>query len=508
MNLKAVGKEIVKANFGNAFNQLLGTGSYRGNTPRNLKEGLPIDIVNFGGDGVGAFFSWTGISSSLTAYDECPPLQSVCNRRALAFINGEISILNSAGKPSTSPQSKKVLKLLNNPNPLQTRSQFLAQIHIYLDLVGYCVVVPLRPVGYEMSEAEQLYVVPPIMAELGSNSYGLNFISGGIDYVMVGGVRVNPADVMIIADINPSVSDMVKPGAKIKSLELPINNIIGAYESESTLIKQRGPSGIISPEPDKQLGGAVPLIEEDKLAIQSSFNRRYGLLAGQSHIILATASALKYQKTGFNAEELGLHKAIENSTKAICDTIGFPTELMGIVNPTYSNKESADKEVFTKYIIPSSVNIAEQLGSYLLPITDKLIFDYSHVPEMQADKVKEATAKKAIMEAMKIAFDLDLVTLNQMLKQIDIEPLMEGGDLRKSQIPPGNVPLAVTLGVGGIQALTEILSAQGISDDARQASLEIIFGLKPEDALRMSSAARVTQSQNTQNATTATTSGN
>lgn len=505
MNLKAVGKEIIKANFGNAFNQLLSTGNYRGATQRMQNKDIPLDIITLGGDGVGAFFSWTGIASSLSAYDECPPLQSVCNRRALAFINANISIKNAAGKPSTSTQSKKVLELLNNPNPVQTRSAFLAQIHIYLDLVGYCVIVPIRPVGYDISETEQLWIIPPTMTELGSNSYGLNFISGGIDFVMIGGMRVNPDDVIIISDINPSIREMVKPGAKIKSLELPINNIIGAYESESTLIKHRGPTGIISPQSDKQLGGTLPLTDDDKLAIQAGFNRSYGLLAGQSHIILATASAIQYQKTGFSAEELGLHKTIENGTKAICDTIGFPTELLGIVNPTYNNKESSDKEVYTKYIIPSSINISEQLSSYLLPITDRLVFDYSHVPEMQADKNKEATAKKTLIDAMKVAFDMDLVTLNQILLEMGFEPLAKGGDLRKSEIPPGNVPLAVTLGVGGVQALTEILSAQGISEEARQASLEIVFGLKPEDALRMSAAARVNQSQNSQqNATTTT----
>jgi len=494
MNLKQAGKEIIKGNIGNAFSQLLTPSTYRGNSPLP-SPAVPLDVMAFGGDGVGAFYSWNGIGSSLTAYEECPPLMSVCNRRALAFINATISVVNSAGKPSTSSQSKQVLKRLANPNPLQTTAAFLAQVHIYIDLVGYAVIAPIRPVGFEMYESESLWVIPPTLCSLGCDSTGLNFTTGGIDYVMIGGRRVNTSDVMIITDINPSIREMVIPGAKIKSLELPINNIIGAYQSESTLIKHRGPTGLITNEISTQMGAPLPLSDTEKARIQAGFNRAYGLLNGQSHVVI-TSAALKYQKTGFNAEELGLHKTIENGTKAICDTIGFPTELMGIINPTYSNKESADKEVYTKYIIPSAISIAQQLGSYLLPISDKLCFDYRHVPELQQDKQKEAQARKTLIDSLKIEFDLDLITQNQMLELMGLPPLGPEGDLRKSQIPPGNIPLAVTLGVGGVQALTAVLAAQGISEEARQATLEVVFGLKPEDARRMSSQAATETSQN------------
>lgn len=46
--------------------------------------------------------------------------------------------------------------------------------------------------------------------------------------------------------------------------------------------------------------------------------------------------------------------------------------------------------------------------------------------------------------------------------------------------------LAVTIGVGGIQGMVQILTAQGIASEAKKAALEIVFGLKPEDADRLS----------------------
>jgi Phage portal protein len=491
MSIKQAGKELLKANFGTALTQLLSPSSYRGDSPAPARI-VPDEIMAFGGDGVGAFYSFSGIGSCLSAYEQCPPLQAVCNKRALNFVKGRITILNSVGKPSTSSQSKRVMKLLNNPNPLQTRSAFLAQIHTYIDLVGYAVVLPVKPVGFEMHEAESFWVIPPVMSKLITNGSQLNIKTGGIDAVQIGNVWLDPADVMILTDINPSVRDMIKPGEKIRSLETVINNIIGAYQSESTLIYHRGPSTIISSEPTPGLG-VMPIAETEKENMMSSAMKYYGFTKGQTHLFITNA-AVKVDRVGFNAEELKLWDTIKNGTVAICDTIGWPTELMGITNPIYNNKKEAGKEAYTKFTMPMADNIAEQLASYLLPVTDSIQISYNHVDELQQDKTQAATARKTLSESLKIEFDLNLITQNQMLEALGFESIGPQGDLRKSEIPPGNVPLAVTLGVGGVQALTALLADQGLSEEARQAALEVVFGLSADDARRMSSAARSLQS--------------
>ena len=425
MGIKQAGKEILKANFGAAFSELIKPSTYR-NGAIAARNNVPIDVINFGGDGVGAFFSFNGIGSCLIAYENCPPLQAVCNKRALALINGIPKIKNSLGKPSTSSVSKRVMKLLNNPNPLQTRDAFLGQLLHYIDLTGYAIIVPLRPIGFEMNESDTMWIVPPSLCSLLNHGNELNFTNGGIDAVQIGGTWVKPEDVMIITDINPSMKKMVVPGAKIKSLELPINNIIGAYESESTLILHRGPTGIISSEISTTLGAPLPILDEEKQNIQGQFDLHYGLKRGQSHLIITNA-AVKYHKTGFNISELGLHETIKNGTIAICDTIGYPTELMGIVNPTFNNKEAAEKEVYSKYIMPSAKNIMQQLGSYLLPLTETLYMDYSHLPEMQQDVVQQATALRINSEALERMFRLNMITYNRMMERLGEEP-REGFD--------------------------------------------------------------------------------
>lgn len=424
MSIKQAGRELIKGNFGNAITQLINPSSYRGEVLAPPKV-IPEEIIAFGGDGVGAFYSYSGIGSCLGAYEQCPPLQAVCNKRALNFVKGRITILNSMGKPSTSSQSKRVMKLLNNPNPLQTRSAFLAQAHTYIDLVGYAVVLPVKPVGFEMYEAEALWLIPPVLCNLITNGSSLNIRTGGIDAVQIGNVWFNPDDVMIITDINPSVRDMVKPGTKIRSLETVINNIIGAYQSESTLIYHRGPSTIISSDMLTGMGPA-PITDEEKANMMSSAMKYYGFTKGQTHLIITNA-VVKVQKVGFNAEELQLHKTIVNGTIAICDVIGYPKELMAITDGIYNNKKEAGKEAYTKYAIPMAENIYEQLSSYLLPVTDRIEVSFKHVDELQGDKVQAAQARKILGEALEREFRMNLITLNRMLHLLEEEPL-ENGD--------------------------------------------------------------------------------
>ncbi len=110
MSLKEAGRELIKANLGLALNQLINPATY-GNNALPATTNIPYDIMSMGGDGVGAYYAWNGTASSLTAYEQCPPLKAVCNRRALAFTNAEISIRNSLGKTSTSTQANKITEV-------------------------------------------------------------------------------------------------------------------------------------------------------------------------------------------------------------------------------------------------------------------------------------------------------------------------------------------------------------------------------------------------------------
>jgi hypothetical protein len=429
MGLKQFGRELVKANFGNALTQLVDPSSWRGTNALPARRGS-LDFYGVGGfEGTG-FFSYDGLQSSLIAYEKCPPLQSVVNRRALALINGVLKVKNSLDKESNSATARKFIAKLDDPNPFQCQDQFLAQISIYLDLIGYAIIVPF---GYSRNfggfiDAESIWVIPPELCSIGSYSNDVNFLTGGIDYIQIGSKRVSPEDVILISAIDPSLRKMIIPGEKIKSLSGPINNIIGAYQTEGNLIKKRGPSGFITNKVNPQLGAPLPLLPDEKARIQNEFNNAYGLLDSQSHIILTNA-AMDYVKTGFDRQELGIDESIKGGTIAICDTIGWPTELMGIVNPIKSNRLEAKIEVYQDFIIPFSNSIFKQLSKKFLGKNETAYLDYSHLPVLQQDKEKCARTDKTNTENLIMQFKMNAISMKTFKELSKIEEPKPGDEL-------------------------------------------------------------------------------
>lgn len=415
--LKATSNFISKA-----FTSLISPSTYRGDGGYSSTNMATFE--GYGADATGHFFSWQNNTSSLIAYEKCAPLQAIVNRRGMALISGERKFKNSLGKPSNSITAKKVEKLFNNPNFLETGAQFFTRLSIYVDLASYAIILPIKPVGFGLEDAESLWIVPPSICQLIPSPGGFNFTNGGIDGVMIGGVRLKMEDVLFISAFNPSISSFGIPQSILRPLADNLNNIIGAFQSESNLIKQRGPQTLITNSINPAIGAPLPW-KGAKEEVQASFNKSYGLLNSQSSIII-TDAVMNVQRIGFDAKQLGLEESIVRNVKVVADAIGFPVNLLGIVDSKYDNLETAERALYTKFTMPSAKNIAEQLSHYFLK-TDTFYWDYSHIPELQANRLEYSKALEGINKGFEIAWKNGIITRNMWLKAID-QDMIEGGD--------------------------------------------------------------------------------
>src|SRR5690625_3769513 len=125
----------------------------------------------------------------------------------------------------------------------------------------------------------------------------------------------------------PSFHTTFLPDSRIKTLEMPINNIIGAYESRNMLINSRGALGILSNR-TKDAYSSIPLSKPEKKELYDEFKRVHGLRKGQIGIIIAGAD-LHWQSMVMPTRELMLFEEIEDSNNRICDAYMFPPELLG-----------------------------------------------------------------------------------------------------------------------------------------------------------------------------------
>jgi hypothetical protein len=438
------GKHLLSADFGSAFKSL----TYNSTTllsPDTYRGGNNNGFWFFGNNGVDYHFSYAGHNSSLTAYRDCPPVSAIINRKAQAYINGKTWILNSKGKEATTEQAKKIRALMKRPNALQSWKQFEAQGYIYQQLFGYNIILPIKPFGFkENIDASALWNIPPYMVDIEETNklFYQSDTRGIIKQIVLNykGTRtiISAEDVYIMKDFTPSFDSLIIPESRICALKLPINNIIGAYESRNVLINYRGALGILTHEPGNGQYVTTPLTPEDKEGLQNDF-RSYGLKNKQWKFII-TSAALKWQQMGVSTKDLMLFEEIEDDIMRLCDGFNFPYELMSSgKGVTFSNRKEAEKVLYQDGIMPEAESMYEQWGQFWNAEDYNLNIekDFTNVPALQQDELYKSQARKARNEALLIEFQNDLITLNRWL-ELNGEDTRPDGDVYYSELRARN----------------------------------------------------------------------
>lgn len=417
--LSLAGKELLRGNLGNAIKSLSVT-SINPSTYRSEDSG---SMWMFGGtNGNDIRFSFSGLDSAVKAYQTCSPVSAVINRKAQCFINGKLWVLNSKGKEARGEKAGNLYNLLKRPNRLQSWRQFEAQGYIYQQLFGYNVILPNKPKGFPNIDATEIWNIPPFMLEI-TESKGL-FYSKDTKQIIEKIVlvyknrrqEISPADVFIMRDFSPSFDTMAIPDSRIRSLEMPINNIIGAYESRNVLINYRGALGAFTNDPGSGQFGGMPLTPKDKEDLQKDF-KRYGLKNNQWQFIITSAS-LRWQQIGVATKDLMLFEEIDDDVMRVCDSYGYPYRLLS------SNKGNSlagsdvaeyKKNLYQDAIIPEAESCYEQWNEFfgLDELNLRLDKDFSHLPILQEDQLKQAQARKARNDAYLIEWQNNLITRNQ-----------------------------------------------------------------------------------------------
>jgi phage portal protein BeeE len=456
----------------------------------------------FGADGSEKHFGYTGTTSAVEAYRRCAPFAAVINRKIQAAGNARTWVLDTvdtkttkAGKESTTKIANTLRTLLNRPNPLQNWDQFRAQANAFVQLFGWCPILIRKPDGFPNYQAQSLYILPPPACQIAENNNTLFSGEGtlaAIEFTYNTQRTTLPAkNIFILKDYVPSFVSTTLPGSRVEALGDAINNCIGAMESRNVLINYRGSMGIFSSE-KKDAAGNAPLTPKEKREVQEEL-RGYGLRSQQMQFIVTSAS-LKWQQTSIPTKDLMLFEEVKESLQQICDAYGHPYRLMSAndVNSLGgSDLKEYKKAFYQDTILPEVESLFAQLGEMfeLSKYGLKLDADFSHLPLLQEDRGTAATARKTLNEALLIEWNANMLTIDEWRVALGEDPLPDGlGQVRIGDRTTNTI-LAVTLGVGGVQSLISLITAPGMSPEARQAAVEIIFGLSPEQAARLAAQA-------------------
>lgn len=416
---------------------------------------IPIDGSGRTLDLTSQTASWLGLQTrqmQYWAYRFCSPLASVIDKLAECDINGvpEIHKIDGSDDFSQSPKGLRLMRLLRQPNPLQTWEQFRGQQVIYKKIFGYVPVWPIMPAGMsDKTYAYSLWNIPPWLATPQFN-YDFNYYSRTGTPVLRFQVsiygqsfEIPGEELMMLYDgfIQDSQTQYQLPVSKVAGLDYAVSNCCYSQEADNVLLRRQGPRTIISYDPPTDgIKGYIPMTPEAKLELQEAIGQ-HGLTFEQFQNFV-TRMPVKVQQAGFDAKELMTKETFKQGIEAICDRFGVPTELMGFKDSKYNDRVAEEKGMYQNNIIPNNQRDLRVYNQFFLEDASiKLVCDFNELPIMQEDAMAEGKAADAKTDAYLKQYKADLITKNQLLEKLGWDSI-DDGDVYYSQTEEGKAAVA------------------------------------------------------------------
>lgn len=299
---------------------------------------------------------------------------------------------------------------------------------------------------------------------------------------------LNIEDVIWIKDSNPKRSgkDFYYGASRLYAATQSLNVLKNLYETINTILSAKGALGFISRS--TKTGELDPMMWQDIISdLENKLNYEYGTTDGRK-AIMATFADTKWNRMDSPVNEFIPVELTAQEFSQLCNQMGGIPDILfnSKGNTTYNNYETALKVFYTNVLQPilSIIYNTISIDLGLTKVGEWIIPDYSEIECLKPDEKTENEAKQIEYEYYTQLYNDNLITLNQYLIEID-QPTRADGNLYKSEIPTKAIPLAVSIGVGGITSLQAILADVNISDESKVNILQILFGISESDAKRM-----------------------
>lgn len=408
--------------FGSFFSQSL-----------QLFNGAPFYPLNFNGTRDKKQPIMVDMSNLLAVYLACPPLRAVIDRKAEMFSNMQIKLYKKktdkdGNEIKEEVKNHKILDLLNKPTPLHSQNNWLILYSIYKDIYNQTFTYKLK--GTSIGYPKVLWHLPSgDMKVIPTGKLFSQYEMTGIikNYALISGAddgmtetEYQPNEIIHITE-GTSASYIVGE-SKLKSLHLPISNIIGAYKTRNILIHENAGMTILSPN-SKDAEGMLPFGDIERKRLEKEFRNNYGLRDDQMHKVFTT-TPMAVTPLIFPVKDMMLFEEIEGDFAEICQAFGMSRDIFpSTKGATFENQWQAEKFTYINTIIPEAEKFLQYFnkdadfgleanGLYLEPC-------YEHVDVLKEDEKTEYEAEKVEYEARKIKGE-SIVSLNQSVQKGEI----------------------------------------------------------------------------------------
>ena len=329
-------------------------------------------------------------------------------KKASMFSNGRFVIKDY--KTNEPIENHPLIKLLEKPNPLMNRNEWLISISVNHDIYGNVYIYKNQPTS--LSDFPKTLVNLPnddIAMKLSGVKYKQTELSEIIQeyFLQSNNERFDPSEIIHIKNFS---KNGIKGESILQSLEMPITNARGAHGFNNVNITKRGAIGVISPKLNPN--GMTALVPNDRTEIEKDFKDENGIFDNQSAIRIVN-KPIDYTQLSLGIKDQMIFETISLTMQRVIDAIGLNDNLFSKdKGATFNNANTYLKSAYQDCIIPFAEKFCFALNDSL-ELTSKGIYvelDYSYLPCMQVDQKAEAetaqTKANAIQGLVSIGYSL------------------------------------------------------------------------------------------------------
>lgn len=353
-----------------------------------------------------------GFQSYFDCFHTNPVVYAIIMIKAREYANMNIQVMkrNARGKDEVVKDKTKagipsiLYKLLNKPNVLQSRWEFMQQRKIFLEVCGNNFTYG----NFGFGKGQDVFSIISLMNvwpqymkyTFGGKYFEATQLSDIISQWKFDAGKYNkvwrPDEILFTNKSNTELADDIIFGrSPMCPLQKPISNIDMAYESRNVMMRNRG-MRLVFASGQGDGTGKIPLFDDDIKDLEKRW-QKYGTLEGQSQAFFSPYP-IEVTPIDQNVNKLGLFEEIATDALVIANAYGVPDILVKLYlqGTTFENQEASVRRLYQGTLIPEAEDDMTSLSTFLgLDDTDYYLWpDFTHVPALQeSENTKEAKLK-------------------------------------------------------------------------------------------------------------------
>jgi len=321
-------------------------------------------------------------------------------------------------------ESHPVIEVLQRPNPLQSRSEFISSLVGFLMLSGNAYILG---VGAENRPPRELHLLRPDRIDIkGSGKPIPEKYVYKIGGKLLGEYPVDPetgkADVKHIKLWNPLDDYYGLSPLSAAATEIDQHNMAGRHNI-NLLDNGLRPSGAIIFKPTDESGISTNLTDSQRQQLQNDLMNRFQGPQNAGRPMLLEGD-FSFQEMSLSPKDMDFISMKNMSATDIASVFGVPSQLVGVPDAqTYSNVQEARLGLYEETIIPLCKKLESDLNEWLMPMYDenlRIEFNTDDIPAL-------SERRRLIYANVTNAVTQGIMTRNEARERLGLTPL-EGAD--------------------------------------------------------------------------------